>query len=239
MSIKNTNNDERDSTQKSIMVVFAHPDDAELGCAGTLAKWIKRGCEVQYVVCTNGNKGTKDRTISPHQLAQTREKEQLAAAEIIGVRNITFLRHQDGELEPSTDFRGEIAMLIRKSCPDIIFTHDPWQLYQIQKDHRTVGMTVVDAIVAARDHLFLPAQTAIGLEPFEIARLFLWSAQKADYFEDITEFIEVKLKALSRHKSQVCIHSNWRERILELAREAGKSPGMSYAEGFKQIIFRQ
>ncbi|MBA7696037.1 hypothetical protein ES703_104679 [subsurface metagenome] len=137
------------------------------------------------------------------------------------------------------DFCAELAMLIRSSCPDIIFTHDPWKFYQIHKDHRTVGLTAIDAIVAARDHLFLPAQTAIGLEPFEIARLLFWSAQEPDYFEDITEFMEVKMKALSRHKSQVSIHSNWKERICQWAQETGKPHGMAYAEGFKQIIFQK
>jgi len=156
-------------TLKRVLAIMAHPDDADLTCAGTLAKWIKAGRQVHYVVCTCGDKGTKDPHMTPHRLTAIREEEQLAAARKLGIEAVIFLRHKDGELEATKEFRAEIAMLIRHYKPDIVITHDPWQPYQLHPDHRAVGITVCDAIVAARDHLFLPAQTAIGLEAFEPA----------------------------------------------------------------------
>jgi LmbE family N-acetylglucosaminyl deacetylase len=221
-----------------VLVVMAHPDDAEFTCAGTIAKWIRAGRQAHYVVCTSGDKGTKDPDMTPHHLAAIREEEQLAAAQMLGVEEVTFLRHRDGELETSKEFRAEIAMLIRDYKPDIVFTHDAWRPYLLHPDHRAVGITVCDAIVAARDHLFLPGQTAIGLEAVEPAELYLWGAAEADYFEDITQTIDLKLDALSKHKSQLR-RPNWQQRIRQWAADTGEPHGMAYAEAFKRIAFRR
>jgi len=225
-------------TLKRVLAIMAHPDDADLTCAGTLAKWIKAGRQVHYVVCTCGDKGTKDPHMTPHRLTAIREEEQLAAARKLGIEAVIFLRHKDGELEATKEFRAEIAMLIRHYKPDIVITHDPWQPYQLHPDHRAVGITVCDAIVAARDHLFLPAQTAIGLEAFEPTELYLWGAAEPDYFEDITETIDLKLEVLAQHQSQVCTIPNWRERIRQWAVSTGAPHGLAYAEAFKLIPFR-
>lgn len=223
---------------EQVLVVMAHPDDAEFTCAGTLVKWIRAGRRVHYIVCTSGDKGSKDPDMTPYQLAAIREEEQRAAAEILGVETITFLRRQDGELEASKAFRAEIAMLIRRYKADIVITHDAWRPYQLHPDHRAVGISTCDAIVAARDHLFLPGQTAIGLEAIEPSELYLWGAAEPDHFEDISETIELKLEALSQHKSQLR-RPNWRERIRQWAADTGQPHGMAYAEAFKRISFRR
>jgi LmbE family N-acetylglucosaminyl deacetylase len=221
-----------------VLVVMAHPDDAEFTCAGTMAKWIRAGRRAHYVVCTSGDKGTKDPDMTPHHLAAIREEEQRAAAEVVGIEEVTFLRHKDGELQASMAFRAEIAMLIRRYKPDVVFTHDAWRPYLLHPDHRAVGITVCDAIVAARDHLFLPGQTAIGLEAVEPAELYLWGAAEPDHFEDISHTIDIKLEALSRHQSQLR-RPNWRERIHQWAADTGEPHGMAYAEAFKCISFRR
>lgn len=223
---------------KRVLVVMAHPDDAEFTCAGTLAKWIKAGRQVHYVVCTSGDKGTKDPDMTPHHLAAIREEEQLAAARVLGIKDVTFLRHRDGDLEANKEFRAEIAMLIRRCKPHVVITHDAWRPYLLHPDHRAVGITVCDAIVAARDHLFLPGQTAIGLEAVEPAVLYLWGAAEPDCFEDIAETIDLKLEALSKHQSQLR-RPNWRERIRRWAASTAEPHGMAYAEAFKCISFRR
>jgi len=223
---------------EQVLVVMAHPDDAEFTCSGTLAKWIEAGRQAHYVVCTSGDKGSKDPNMTPHHLAAIREEEQLAAARVLGIETVTFLRHKDGELEPSKEFRAELAMLIRRYKPDIVITHDAWRPYLLHPDHRAVGITTCDAIVAARDHLFLPGQTSIGLEAVEPAELYLWGAAEPDYFEDITGTIEQKLNALSQHKSQLR-RPNWSERIRKWAIDTGKPHDMVYAEAFKRISFRR
>jgi len=223
---------------KRMLIVIAHPDDAEFTCAGTVAGWVKSGCQVHYVVCTSGDKGTKDHNMTPHHLAAIREEEQLAAARVLGVETVTFLRHKDGELEATKEFRAEIAMLIRRYKPDIVVTHDAWRPYQLHPDHRAVGLTTCDAIVAARDHLFLPGQTAIGLEAVEPAELYLWGAAEPDHLVDISETIDLKLEALSQHQSQLR-RPNWRKRIRQWAADTGEPQGMAHAEAFKRISFRR
>jgi len=227
-----------DNNLKRVLVVMAHPDDAEFTCAGTLAKWIRAGRQVHYVVCTSGDKGTKAADMTPHHLADIREGEQTAAAHVLGIESVTFLRHLDGELEATKEFRAEIAMLIRRYRPDVVVTHDPWRPYQLHPDHRAVGITVCDAIVAARDHLFLPGQTAIGLEAVEPAELYLWGAAEPDHVEDIGETMDLKLEALGQHQSQLR-RPNWRERIRQWAVDTGQPHGLAYAEAFKRISFRR
>ena len=70
----------------NILVITPHPDDAEGGAGGTIAKWAARGSWIGLVVCTNGDKGTSDRDISPEDLARTREEEQLNAAKVLGIQ---------------------------------------------------------------------------------------------------------------------------------------------------------
>ena len=80
------------------MVVFAHPDDAEFGCGGTVARWVTEGIEFVYVVATDGSKGSADPTMSPEQLIALRRQEQRSAADVLGVKDIVFLGYPDGYL---------------------------------------------------------------------------------------------------------------------------------------------
>ena len=130
-----------------VMVIFAHPDDAEFLCSGTVARFTANGYRVQYVLATSGDKGSNDPAATPEQLVATREAEQQAAADVLGIEEVTFLRHLDGELEVSIAFRREIVHVIRRGKPDVVLTFDPWQRYQIHPDHRAIGQTTLDAVV--------------------------------------------------------------------------------------------
>ncbi|MEW6615446.1 MAG: PIG-L deacetylase family protein [Thermodesulfobacteriota bacterium] len=219
-----------------IMLIMAHPDDAEMGCGGTIAKWIKEGHEVRYVVCTNGDKGTKNLELSPHRLAEMREDEQLRSAEVLGVKSVTFLRHRDGELVADLAFRSELALLIRQYKPHILVTHDPWRPYLLHPDHRAVGFTTTDAVIAARDHLFLPAQTNAGFDAHSPREIHFTFPENPDLFVDITETLYKKLEAIEQHKSQIKIHPDWKERMTGMAIEFGKKANLQYAEIFKRVL---
>lgn len=227
-----------DEQASRVLVVAAHPDDAELSCGGTIAKWVAAGRRIYYVVCTNGDKGTHDRELSPFQLADQREAEQRAAAELLGVEEVVFLRHPDGGLQESMALRAELAMLIRHFRPQIVLTHDGWRPYQIHPDHRVVGIMTCDAIVSARDHLFLPAMNAVGLEAFAPAELYLWGTDAPDYFEDITATIDRKVEAVAQHESQLRQMPDWQDRVRQWAAATGREAGHQYAEGFKRTAFR-
>jgi LmbE family N-acetylglucosaminyl deacetylase len=186
------------------MVVSPHPDDAEFGVAGTVARWTREGKQVVYVICTSGEKGTSDRTLKPEQLAEMRKHEQLAAADVLGVREVVFLGHPDQGLEDSPAFRKEIVRLLRTYRPKLVATADPYRRYIWHRDHRIAGRVVLDAVFPyARDHLAYPDLLEEGLEPHKVEEVLFWAAEDINYRSDITKTFDLKLEALRCHKSQI------------------------------------
>ena len=187
-----------------VMVVTPHPDDAEYGVAGTVVRWVSQGKEVVYVVCTNGDKGTSDASVKPEELAKTREEEQIAAANLLGVREVTFLRHPDQGLEDTREFRKEIVGLIRLYQPETVVTADPYRRYIWHRDHRITGQVTLDAIFPyARDHLSYPDLMKEGLYPHKVKEVLFWGTEDVNHRSDISQTFQVKLTALRCHKSQV------------------------------------
>ena len=122
------------------LVFTPHPDDAEFGVAGTVVNWVREGKEVVYVVCTNGDKGTSDPDLDPAELARIREEEQLAAAQLLGVREVVFLRHPDQSLEDTPEFRKELVRLIRMYRPETVVTAD-CDLSEIVRESMTLDVS--------------------------------------------------------------------------------------------------
>src|SRR5215467_12026613 len=188
------------------MVVFAHPDDAEIGSGGVVATWVAAGCEVTYVLCTNGDSGTADRSLTPEQLARKRADEQRAAADFMGVKNVVMLGYPDGELEDTREFLGDIVRAIRQYRPHTVFVHDPYRTQGFQhRDHRKAGIAATDAVYPfARDHLHFPEHiTRDGLEPHKVRELWYWGMDTPNVIVDVTESIDRQIAALIRHESQV------------------------------------
>jgi LmbE family N-acetylglucosaminyl deacetylase len=228
------------------LAIGAHPDDAEFGAAGTLARWADAGTEVTIAVVTDGSKGTWDPSVDTALLVATRRAEQRAAAAVIGASAVRFGEHSDGELEYSMDLRAEMCRWIRELRPDVVLTHDPWQRYQLHPDHRVTGMAVIDGIVAARDYHFFPAQAASGLAPHRPAAALLWSADEPNHWEDVSSTIERKIEALLRHESQSATtmggaadeagaRRTFADRVRERSVEAGATVGLEAAEAFRRL----
>ncbi len=192
------------SDRTTVLVVTPHPDDAEFGVAGTVVRWVKEGRKVIYIVCTNGDKGTSDTSVKPEELAKTREQEQLAAANLLGVKEVVFLRHSDQGLEDTPEFRKEIVRMIRKFRPHTVVTADPYRRYVWHRDHRIVGQVTLDAVFPfSRDHLSYPELMEEGLHPHKVREMLFWASDNVNYRSDITETFKMKLAALHCHKSQV------------------------------------
>lgn len=165
---------------KRALAIGAHPDDAEFGAGGTLARLAREGWEITYIVVTNGNKGTHDRAFSPFELSATREIEQRKALDVLGGKtHAIHLRYNDGELESSAALRLEMALYIRVLKPNLVFSHDPWKQYMWHPDHRAVGFAVIDGLVSARDHLFVPGMMQVGIDLWRPETLYLWSGCSA------------------------------------------------------------
>ncbi len=221
-------------TRPRVMVIFAHPDDAEFLCSGTVARFTRHGYRVQYVLATSGDKGSNDPDATPEQLIATREAEQHAAADVLGIEEVTFLRHMDGELEVSVAFRREIALVLRQGRPDVVLTFDPWQRYQIHPDHRAIGQTTLDAVAAARDRLYYPEQLTTGLTEHRVHNVYFFASDTPNYYVDITETIEQKIAALLCHTSQIGVRDIG-ESVRARARAAGAEIGVEYAEAFHYL----
>ena len=226
-----------------VLVVTPHPDDAEGWCGGTIAAWIKQDAEVHYVLCTDGSKGTSDRQITSQQLAATREQEQRDAARVLGVKEVVELHHPDGELEDNRDFRREIVRQIRSVRPDVVLCPEPYRRNSAwHRDHRITGQITLDAVFpAARDHLhFVELWRDEGLEPHKTATVLFWGTEQADTRIDITDVLDIKIKALMAHRSQMRGRSDQEieDFVKERAKEASADEGYAYAEAFRKVTFR-
>jgi LmbE family N-acetylglucosaminyl deacetylase len=221
-----------------VLVVAPHPDDAEFGVAGTVARWTREGKDVVYVVCTSGDKGTSDVNMKPEELAKIREQEQQAAAKVLGVREVVFLRHPDQGLEDTSEFRKEIVRLIRKYKPEMVATADPYRKYMWHRDHRITGQVVLDAIFPyARDYHAYPDLIQEGFLPHKVREVLLWGTEDPNYRSNITDTFDTKLAALSCHKSQVGDNPTHglAERLRERARMMARGENYELAEAFHRV----
>ncbi len=238
------------ATPSVVLVVVAHPDDAEFQCGGTLSKWTRRGAAVHHLVLTDGSKGTWDRDADQAELVERRRLEQVRASELLGGATVTFLGETDGELVADVTTRDRVCEVIRRLRPDVVLGHDPWKRYRLHPDHAAAGRLVVEGIVAARDPWFARDQLADGLEPHRPRALMLFEPDAADHAESFgPEDLNRKVDALLAHRSQwETTHLSrssaaedeapldaFRRREAELAGDAGRWAGTGLAEAFHLV----
>jgi LmbE family N-acetylglucosaminyl deacetylase len=229
------------------MVVFAHPDDAEIGSGGVVARWVAAGCEVTYVLCTNGDAGSADRTLTPGALARRRAEEQQAAADFMGVKHVVMLGYPDGELEDTRAFLGDVVRAIRQHRPHTVFVHDPYRIKGFQhRDHRKAGIVTTDAVYPyARDHLHFPEHiTREGLEPHKVRELWYWGADEADVIVDVSDAVDRQIAALVRHESQVPGFNvpsgeSIGARVKKNAAELAAPYGFAHGAVFRRLVARR
>ncbi|ETW96091.1 MAG: hypothetical protein ETSY1_28015 [Candidatus Entotheonella factor] len=220
-----------------VLVVTPHPDDAEGGAGGSIVRWARQGRKVILVVCTQGDKGTSDRSLKPADLVKIREEEQRRAAEVLGVSELIFLGFPDQGLEDCSAFREKIVREIRRHHPGTVVTIDPYRRYIRHRDHAMCGRVTMDAIFPyARDHLSYPEHLEAGLEPHKVGELYLWGSEEPDAFLDISDTFTAKMDALYCHASQMKRPREEREAwARERYRVFGKRIGVELAEPFKRI----
>jgi LmbE family N-acetylglucosaminyl deacetylase len=226
----------------SVLVVMAHPDDAEFGCGGTIARWAAAGKEINYVLCTSGDKGSSDPSISPYKLAQMRRTEQINAARALGAREVVFLSHEDGTLRNTIELRRDIVREIRRFRPDAVICQDPtmrWggNRYLNHPDHRAAGDACLDAVYpSARDPHVFPELLIENLLPHKVREVFMSTTQNVDVWIDISDCFDKKLEGLRAHTSQTA--ERWDtmvERIRERSRQMARMNELpfEFAEGYK------
>lgn len=229
-------------TPECVLAVGAHPDDIDFTASGTIAAWAKAGAHIEYLIITDGSKGSDDPDITSEELIKLREAEQREAAKILGAQNVRFLHYPDGQLEVTQKLKMDIAAAIRAVKPDTVIVMDPTVLYSSERgfinhpDHRAAGQATLDAIYPlARDHLSFPELLQQGLEPHKVAHVLLTNFEKQNCFVDITETFDLKLAGLLAHKSQVHDTEKVGTMLRAWAKTAGEKAGFGYAEGFMRI----
>lgn len=232
--------EKQELTIERAMVIFAHPDDAEFGSAGTVAKWASEGIEVTYVVVTDGSKGSNDPDMTSTHLSELRYAEQREAARILGVRHVEFLGFEDGVLEPSIDLRKAITAAIRRFCPDVAIVQNPTRNLQISAfvqhpDHLASANAAMGAIYpCARDRLTFPELLKEGLDPHNVREIWVVGTGEANHWVDITATIDKKVEALKSHESQVGGRPV-EEFVPDRARSVAEGQDMEYAEAYLRI----
>ncbi len=231
-----------DNQPQRVLVVLAHPDDPEFFCGATLAKWARAGKEIHYLLLTCGDKGSDDPAMTPEALCVDRQKEQRAAAAVIGAQEVKFLGYADGELFNTLDVRREIVREVRRFRPHVLVTSDPTAYIRPlginHPDHRAAGAATLDATFpAAGNRMYFPELLQEGLEPHMPKEIWLSVTMEPNQWVNVTETIDTKIAALREHKSQIKDMDALAQRIRERLRRPDMD-GEFYAEAFRVIRFQ-
>ena len=219
------------------LIVAAHPDDGDFGAAGYSSQLAAKGWDVYFLVCTNGAKGTDDRAMVRERLIALRREEQREACRRMGVKDVFFLDHEDGELVYDRALLEQVVRHIRLLRPNTVITHDPTDIiirdsFINHPDHRATGTATLDAVYpTARDHLNFPEHLSEGLEPHKVREVLLWSSNQPNFDVDITSLVDMKIFALSAHVTQF----GKREDFDTFSRERWKSEDGRYLERFRRL----
>jgi LmbE family N-acetylglucosaminyl deacetylase len=236
-----------DYQDKTILAIGAHPDDIEFACGATMALLQARGANTHFVVCTDGNRGSRQHQFEKAELVLSRKKEQQDAADVLGAYELIFLDEEDGNLQADLQFKEKIVRLIRRIKPDMIFTHDPSWYYQIRPDgnasvnhtdHRACGEAVLDAVYPlARDLQSFPDHATEGLNPHIVPELYLFNFDQPSFVFDVTGHTEAKVASIHAHKSQIDDPERIRAWVQEHTQRLGKLQGFDAGEGFTKLVF--
>ena len=224
------------------LVIFSHPDDAEFGAAATIAHLTAAGARVDYLVTTDGGKGTEDPAVTSAQLTALREAEQRAAADVLGVSDIVHLGYPDGYLEPSLALRRDIVREIRRFRPDLVIAQNPMRRqdgspFIGHPDHLATGEATLAAVYpAARDRLNFPELLSEGFEPWKVRQLLVTGVERPNLFLDVSSTFEIGLQALFCHASQIPDPVATEERVRQRAAELGEPVGLPLANAFLSIL---
>ena len=216
---------------KRVLGVFAHPDDPEFFAGATFAKWAADGAVITFVIATSGDKGSADPEMTHARLAEIREQEERAAAAVLGVEDVVFLRYKDGELFPTLELRRDITRLIRMKKPDIVVTLDPTVFWYETRginhpDHRAIGAATLEAVFpTARDRLnFIEHEQDEGLQPHKALTVYIAGAAAPTLTVDVSDSVETQIRALRAHRSQIADMDKMAQRIRERSLDPNAPP---------------
>lgn len=228
------------STPARALAVFAHPDDPEVACGGTLARWASLGSEVHLAIANQGDKGSADAATDPTALAEHRAAEVARAAEVLGLAGVDHLGYPDGEIDDDATLRARIIGLLRRLQPDAVIAPDPTAVffgdsYVNHRDHRELGWAVLDSLVPAASPLYLPEAGP----PHQVGLVLLAGTLEANAWVDIGAVLPQKVAAVACHESRLGDDPALvAELITQRAVEEGRRAGTPHAEAFRRLRLR-
>ncbi len=221
---------------KVLLAISAHPDDIEFAAGGTMFKFKKLGYDIYFIVATNGENGFKIDHKPRSVRVKTRHNEQLMAAKILGVKKVFFLNHKDCFLKYDDKLREQIAVIIKKVKPEIIFSFDPSNksfesVNLLHRDHRVIAEAVFDAVFAARNRYLIP-----GIS-HSVKKFWFFGCDKPNHFENITSLINDKIKLIEAHRSQYSEHNSMSDWVKKHLSQYTKK--YKYSEKFRIVNISQ
>ena len=225
----------------NVAIIAAHPDDPDHGVAGSAVIWATIGHTVTYVIVTNGDKGSDDRDLSTADLIATREREQRAAAEILGLAGVRFLGYEDGVVVPNLDLRRDLVRVMRDLKADVVHCEPPSEYfygegYINHPDHRAVAVATLEAIFpAVQNDRYFPELLAEGYEPHRVREVWIGGPDNGDdAYVDVSSVFDKKMNALKAHVSQGIDKSDF-SWLTQWMKETGAKadPPLELAEAFK------
>lgn len=228
-----------DAVPARALAIYAHPDDPEVGCGGTLARWSAASTEVHLVIANRGDKGSADPATDPDVLAAHRAEEVARAAAVLGIAGVEHLDYPDGEMDNDAGLRARLIEVIRRVRPDALIAPDPTAVffgesYVNHRDHRQLGWAVLDSLGAAASPLYEPQAGPAH----QVGLVLLSGSLEADAWVDIAEVIDRKVAAVACHESRLGEDPALVAELLERrAAEEGRRSGLSLAEGFRRLRF--
>lgn len=219
------------------LAVYAHPDDPEVGCGGTLARWAASGAEVHLVIANRGDKGSTDPTTDPEALVAHRAEEVARAAEVLGLAGVEHLGYPDGEIDNDATLRTRLIEVIRRRRPEALVAPDPTAIffgdsYINHRDHRQLGWGVLDSLVPAASPLYVPEAGPAH----QVGIVLLSGTLEADAWVDIADVFDRKVAAVASHESRLGEDPALVAELLEhRATEEGRRSGLTHAEAFRRL----
>lgn len=224
-----------DAAFERVLVVVAHPDDAEYGTSAAVSMWTERGIEVGYLLITAGEAGMQR---PPAEAREVRAAEQRQACDIVGVDHLTILDFPDGMVEYGIELRKAIAHEIRTFKPDAVVSGAGqlkvgWGLDHA--DHRAVGLATIDAIRDAGNQWLYTEQLRDGITAWEISTVLLTGTEPTHFVEVSEAGVDKAVASLAAHQeylADIPEHPVPADFVPAMLQEVGTAAGVNHAMAF-------
>lgn len=221
---------------RSLLCIQPHPDDNEVGAAGTIAKLTAKGCRVTYLTVTDGGNGTSDPTVSKEEIAKIRREEVKAAGAVLGVSEFVFLNYPDGGYPSEGALCKSIVPVIRRVKPELVLTVDPFLPYEVHPDHRAVGLAAAQAGLFSSLPHFVGDGESDPAPVWRVKGIVFQSTAYPNTYIDVDDSWELRVRAILTHKSQFSPEDyQFLGKYFDLKSREYASKDCTHAEAFKVL----